>query len=157
MSWTITQIHYYNSGIRKTKQILQNTLSVSQLLCAIHIVFKNQLKFFIVTVVISIKLSLLKTLKDRIVHYPPQPKKDVNSEYNNLLPTIQKVLNKHAPLKSRIIKGNQAAFMNKELSKAIMKRSQLKTKYNKTKQEADRNAYKKQRNLCVKLGRKPVK
>ena len=46
-----------------------------------------------------------------VVHYyynPPEPKKDVNSEYNNLLATIQKVLNKHAPLKSRIIRGNQA-------------------------------------------------
>ena len=94
---------------------------------------------------------------ERSNYYPPQPKKDVNSEYNNLLATIQKVLNKHAPLKSRIIRGNQAPFMNKELSKAIMKRSQLKTKYNKTKQEVDRNAYKKQRNLCVKLGRKAVK
>ena len=45
-----------------------------------------------------------------------------------------------------------------------MKRSQLKTKYNKTKQEAAGmltrscwNAYKKQRNLCVKLKRKAVK
>ena len=47
-------------------------------------------------------------------------------------------------------------FMNKALSKAIMT-SQLKTKYNNTKQEADRNAYKKQRNLCVKLRRKAVK
>ena len=64
---------------------------------------------------------------------------------------MQKVLNKHALLKSRVIRENQAPLMNKELSKAIMKRSQLKTKYNKTKQEAVRNAYKKQRNLCVKL------
>ena len=46
--------------------------------------------------------------------------------------------------------------MNMELSKAIMKRSQLEIKYNKTKQEADRNAYKKQGNLCVKLRRKAV-
>ena len=38
-----------------------------------------------------------------------------------------------------------------------MKRSQLKTKYNKTKQEVDRNAYKKQQNICVKLRRKAVK
>ena len=94
---------------------------------------------------------------ERSNYYPPQPEKDVNSEHNNLLATIQKVLNRHAPLKSRIIRGNQAPFMNKELSKAIMKRYQLKTKYNKTKQEADRNAYKKQRNISVKLRRKAVK
>ena len=70
---------------------------------------------------------------------------------------LQKVLNKNGPLKSRVIRGNQAPFMNKELSKAIMRRSQLETKYNKTKQEADRNAYEKQRNLFVKLRRKAVK
>ena len=91
-------------------------------------------------------------------YYPPKPKSDVNSEYNNLLTMIiKKVLNKHAPLKSSVIRGNQAPFMNKELSKAIMRRSQLKTNYNKTKQEANRNAYEKQRNLCVKLRRKAVK
>ena len=89
-------------------------------------------------------------------YYPPKPKNDVNSECNNLLTMIQKVLNKHAPLKSRVIRGNQAPFMKKEVSKAIMTRSQLETKYNKPKQEADRNAYKKQQNLCVKLRRKAV-
>ena len=46
--------------------------------------------------------------------------------------------------------------MNKELSKAVM-RFQLETKYIRTKQEADRNAYKKQRNRCVKLRWEAVK
>ena len=64
---------------------------------------------------------------------------------------LKKVLHKHAPLKSRIIRANQVHFINKELSKAVIRRSQLKTKYNRTKQEADRNAYKKQQNLCVEL------
>ena len=49
---------------------------------------------------------------ERSNHWPPQSKKDVNSEYSNLLATIQKVLNKLAPLKSRIIRGNQVPFMN---------------------------------------------
>ena len=70
---------------------------------------------------------------------------------------IQKVLNKHDLLKSRVITGDKAPFMNTELSEAIMRRSQLETKYNKTKKEADRNAYKKQQNPCVKLRRKAVK
>ena len=74
---------------------------------------------------------------EKLNSYPPKPKSDVNSKYNNLLTMLQKVLNKHAPLKSRVIRGNQAPFMNKELSKAIMRRSQLETKYNK----ADKNAY----------------
>ena len=38
-----------------------------------------------------------------------------------------------------------------------MKRSQLKTKYNKTRKESDRDAFKRQRNLCVKLRQKAVK
>ena len=37
-------------------------------------------------------------------YYSPKPKKDVNSKYNNILKMIQKVLNKHAPLKSRVIR-----------------------------------------------------
>ena len=47
--------------------------------------------------------------------------------------------------------------MNKELSKSIMKRSHLKSKYQKTKNKSDREAYKKQRNLCKKLRDKAIK
>ena len=70
---------------------------------------------------------------------------------------IQNVPSKHAPLKCRVTRGNQAPFMSKELSKAIMKRSRLETKYYETKQEADRTACKKQQNLFVKLRRKAIK
>ena len=51
----------------------------------------------------------------------------------------------------------QNRFMNKELSKAIMKRSRLKSKYHKTKNTFDRIKYKKQRNLCTKLRDKAIK
>ena len=47
--------------------------------------------------------------------------------------------------------------MNKELSKAIMKRSKLKSKYLKNKTPANREDFKKQRNLCVKLRDKAIK
>ena len=55
--------------------------------------------------------------------------------------------------------GNQPwpQFQNGIRERSIMKRSELQTKDNKTKQEADRNAYKKHRNLSVKLRRKAVK
>ena len=129
----------------------------SQLLCVIHIVVKKRLKFIIVTINSNFDKTEFIEDFEKSNYYPPKPKSDDNSEYNNLLNMIQKVLNKHAPLKSRVIRGNQAPFMNKELSKPIMRRSQLKNKYNKTKQEADRDAYKKQQCLCVKLRRKAVK
>ena len=47
--------------------------------------------------------------------------------------------------------------MNKNLSKAIMKRSQLKSKYLKNKNNLNRQNYKKQRNYCVKLRDKAIK
>ena len=80
-----------------------------------------------------------------------------DNEYDKQISLLQDVPDRHAPIKTRIIRGNQAPFMNKDLSNAIMKRSQLKTKYNKTRKESDRDAFKKQRNLCVKLRRKAVK
>ena len=43
------------------------------------------------------------------------------------------VVNRYAPLKTKIIRGTQAPFMNKELSGAIMHRSKLRNVYNKTK------------------------
>ena len=42
-------------------------------------------------------------------------------------------VDKHAPLKKKLIRRTQAPFMNKELSKAIMHRSILRNIYNKTK------------------------
>ena len=41
------------------------------------------------------------------------------------------VLDKHAPFKSKIIRGNQVPYMTKALRKAIMKRPKLETKYRK--------------------------
>ena len=41
------------------------------------------------------------------------------------------VIDKHAPLKTNIVRGSQAPFMTKALSKAIMTRSRLRSKYNK--------------------------
>ena len=47
--------------------------------------------------------------------------------------------------------------MNKEMSKAIMKRSSLKNKYLKNGSYINRQKYKLQRNLCVSLKRKAIK
>ena len=60
-------------------------------------------------------------------------------------------LNTHAPKKTKIFRGNQKCHINKTPTKAIMKRSQLKNKANKTKDSKDILRYKKQRNYVVKL------
>ena len=41
-----------------------------------------------------------------------------------------KTLNKHAPLKTKVIRGNHKPFITKKLGKAIMKRSTLEKKAN---------------------------
>ena len=46
-----------------------------------------------------------------------------NTAYNNLIETLREMLPVHAPIKQRLIRGNQAPFMNKKLSRAIMIRS----------------------------------
>ena len=64
------------------------------------------------------------------------------------------VINKHAPLKRKYIRGNHAKYMDKELSQAIIKRSKLWNDYLKHRSEENRLAYKKQQIFCVTLLRK---
>ena len=51
------------------------------------------------------------------------------------------------------MRGNHKPHITKQLRKAIMKRSQLKNKANKTKAPDDFASYKKQRNLVVRLNK----
>ena len=53
----------------------------------------------------------------------------VNLNYDEFKDTFLNILNKHAPIKEKIIRGNNAPFMNKVLSKAFMKINQLKNKF----------------------------
>ena len=64
---------------------------------------------------------------------------------------MRKTLQKHAPKKTKIFRGNHNPHINKTLRKAIKKCSQLKNKANKTKDPKDILKYKKQRNYVVKL------
>ena len=61
------------------------------------------------------------------------------------------VLNKHAPIKKKIVRGNEAPCMTKELSKAIMNRSKLKNRYTKWPSHENFLAFKKQKNICKNL------
>ena len=60
----------------------------------------------------------------------------------------------HAPMKKRLVRANDAPYMNKDLRKAIMKRSRLKNVYNKNPNIETEIKYKKQRNFCVNLLKK---
>ena len=74
--------------------------------------------------------------------------------YDELTSNLFKILDKHAPIKHKILRGNNAAFMNKKLQKAIMKRSRLKNKFNRFKGNEDWEEFRKQRNIGTKIKRK---
>ena len=58
-------------------------------------------------------------------------------DYSYFEKTFIATLNKHAPKKIKTFRGNQNTHINKTLRKAIMKRSQLKNKANKTRNTTD--------------------
>ena len=55
---------------------------------------------------------------------------------------------KHASIKQKYIRANEAPFMTKELDREIMKR--LRNNFLRTNSEEDRLKYNKQRNFCKK-------
>ena len=56
---------------------------------------------------------------------------DPDRLYDNLTANFTSTLNKHAPMKTKILRGNDAPFMNKELKKAIYVRSRKKNRFDK--------------------------
>ena len=54
-------------------------------------------------------------------------------------------------MKKKFVRANHAQFMTQSLRKAIMLRSKLRNRYNKSRTSENLNSYRKQRNLCVKL------
>ena len=71
--------------------------------------------------------------------------------------TCTETLNNHAPRKRKVIRGNQCPFINKEISKAIIKGSELHNKFLKHKRDESKQAFVKQRNYYVSLLRKSKK
>ena len=72
----------------------------------------------------------------------------------NFCKICAETLNKHAPSKRKTIRRNQSPFINNEISKAIMKRTELRNKFLKHKTDESRQVFVKQRNYCVSLLRK---
>ena len=108
---------------------------------------------------------------------PPQNKKiyecyknfDIANFSNTLKGNLEKVndnshtsfeniflnaLNIDVPLKTRMLRFNNGAFMTKKLREEIMKRSKLKNNFNKKRSHENWCKYKPQRNYCVNLLRK---
>ena len=70
---------------------------------------------------------------------------------------VDNILQKHAPIKKRYVRANQASFISSKIHKEVMRRTRLRDKFINSKTDADRIAYNKQRNYCVSLIRKGKK
>ena len=67
------------------------------------------------------------------------------------------IWNAHAPVKKKIVRGNNAPFMNKTLSKGFMHISKLKNLYHRNPTENNKTSFRKYRNFCVNLVKKEKK
>ena len=78
--------------------------------------------------------------------------KDIESQH--FLIIFLDILNKHVPIKKKYIRANQSSFMTRELGKAIMRRSKLRSRLLKDKSEVSRKTYTIQRNYWLNLFKK---
>ena len=67
------------------------------------------------------------------------------------------MLDQHVPRKQKYARGNHMPFMNKTLSKEIMKRTKLRNKFLKEGTNESKKPYTSHRNYCVSLLKKTKK
>ena len=82
---------------------------------------------------------------------------DVIHRYALFEKIFLQVLDKHAPLRKKLLRANHAPYTTKSVRKAIMRRSQLESKFLKHKTPESRQIYTKQRNYCSRLYKKERK
>ena len=79
------------------------------------------------------------------------------TEYKEYEATFASVLDRHAPLKTKILRGNNRPHVSKHLRKEIMKRSRLKNIATRSQKPEDWSNYRIQRNLVVNINKKAKK
>ena len=102
--------------------------------------------------------------KPKLIHYRSytnfnsQSFKDDLKKYSHLCTSygqfekiFMDILEIHAQLKQKYLRANEVPYMSKSLKKAIMRRSQLESKFYRTKDENDKRIYKKQNNYVSRL------
>ena len=62
-----------------------------------------------------------------------------------------KTLNKHAPMKNKVVRANEISYMTRPLRKTIMKRSELESKYLKNKSYQNAKIYNKQKKILQQI------
>ena len=81
----------------------------------------------------------------------------VDANYETFHNVHLNVLNKHAPIKTKVIRGNQAPYITKAYRKAVMRRSELKIKYLKNSTLENFKKFRKQKKFCSRIYKKERK
>ena len=76
------------------------------------------------------------------------------TSYSTFENTFKELLDKHAPTKKKTLRANNKPYVSKSMQKAIMKRSELVTKFRKSPTKENSRAYKKQKSYWSKLYKK---
>ena len=80
-----------------------------------------------------------------------------NNSFDEFFNMCRSTLDQHAPRKQKYARGNHMPFMNKTLSKEIMKRTKLRHKFLKERTDEIKKRYALQRHYCVSLLKKTKK
>ena len=104
----------------------------------------------------SFPKSAPKKLSTEIIKVLTRTLKNVQS-YESFENKFLNALQRHAPLKTKVVRANRAPYLNRTLREAIMKKSELKRKYLKNRTNENRIRYKRQKNFCSKLYKKERK
>ena len=81
-------------------------------------------------------------------------RENVDQSYFQFQVTFLRVLEKHAPMKKKVLRANDKPFMTKILRQAIMRRSNLRNKYLKIRTEDSLKEFKKQKNYTKRLAKR---
>ena len=88
------------------------------------------------------------------------PMNEINrfdNKFTGFTTLFQSIVDRHAPIKRKTVRGNNKPFMNKELCKAIKNKSRIRNKYNKWKSRENYLEYQKAKKHCKFLAYKAEK
>ena len=137
--------HSFSTGLSDRHKLIVSILRTSfQKLPPKFVIYRNQKNFH--------ESNIFRDLDSRLTQ--GKLYKNCEDPYTKLSEIFSEVLNYHALLKQKSVRGNHAPFMTRELSKAIMTKSKVKNSYIKWPSRENLVAYKKNKKKCNSLTRK---
>ena len=137
--------HSFVTGLSDCHKLIVSILRTSfQKLPPKFVIYRNQKNFH--------ESNFLRDLDSRLIQ--GELYKNCEDPYTKLSEIFSEVLNYHALLKQKSVRGNHAPFTTRELSKAIMSKSKVQNSYVKWPSRENFVAYKKAKNEFNSLTRK---